>query len=344
MIADRNHKVIHYFDPLHLRRPVFKGNPTGAAHKLKCYISECAKNDHLCGFSDIENYQMILAHENPTFKDRLPLQLKGNGCAIHCISFAVDLMSGHHASLTDAQTEPLRKVLRALLNTSTPFGTTRSYKQEWEARDQNARTAARDFLDKMEIDISSDALSSKSDHREDKAQSVIQIHRPDLSTVHHSCSAETPMEELKTDSVSQVTPATPQSPATASIGNVCKTTTTSHHNLDQQGETHEIEELSKDDAMDIDAHIDGEAKGEDPSSIRNEEQEPSNSDHQTPPQIQAKVNTVQAVISRLDDQKIKEPVNEKGSRKRQSEEGNEPARKAKKNITVAKLAQRKNGP
>ena len=54
MIADRNHKVIHYFDPLHLRRPVFKGNPTGAAHKLKCYISEYAKNDHLCGFSDIE--------------------------------------------------------------------------------------------------------------------------------------------------------------------------------------------------------------------------------------------------------------------------------------------------
>ena len=51
---------------------------------------------------------------------------------------------------------------------------------------------------------------------------------------------------------------------------------------------------------------------------------------QTPPQIQAKVNTVQAVISRLDDQKIKEPVNEKGSRKRQSEEGSEPARKATK--------------
>ena len=293
---------------------------------------------------------MILAHENPTFKDRLPLQLKGNGCAIHCISFAVDVMSGHHASLTDAQTEPLRKVLRALLNTSTPFGTTRSYKQEWEARDQNARTAARDFLDKMEIDISSGTLSSQPDHREDKAQSVIQIHRPDLSTVHHSCSAETPMEELKTDSVSQVTPATPQSPATAGIGNMCKTTTTSHHNLDQQGELHEMEELSKDDAMDIDAHID-EAKGQDPSSIRNEAQaqEPSSSDHQTSPQVQVKTNTAHAVIvhpsppqmldkvdtvqattSRISDQTIKEHITEKGSRKRPAEEVSEPAGKAKK--------------
>ena len=93
MIADRNHKVIHYFDPLHLQRPVFKGNPIGAVHKLKCYISEFAKNEHRCAFSDIEKYQMILAHENPTVKDRLLLQLKGNRCAIYCISFAVDLMS-----------------------------------------------------------------------------------------------------------------------------------------------------------------------------------------------------------------------------------------------------------
>jgi hypothetical protein len=158
-----------------------------------------AKNDHLCGFSDIKNYQMILAHENPTFKDSLPLQLKGNGCAIHCISFAVDVMSGHHASLTDAQTEPLRKVLRALLNTSTPFGTTRSYKQEWEARDQSARIAAREFLDEMEIDICSSTHSNPSDHSEDKTQSVTQTRRPDQSAGLQSISAETPMEELNKD-------------------------------------------------------------------------------------------------------------------------------------------------
>ena len=91
-----------------------------------------------------------------------------------------------------------------------------------------------------------------------------------------------------------------------------------------------MEEPNKDDGMGIDAHISGNSNGRDPSNLRNEEQESSSSDRQTPPQVQAKVNTAQAVISRLDNQKIKEPIIEKGSRKRQSEEGNEPARKAKK--------------
>jgi hypothetical protein len=107
---------------------------------------------------------MILAHENPMFKDRLPLQLKGNGCAIHCISFAVDVMSGHHASLTDAQTEPLRKVLRAILNTSCPFGTGRSYRNEWEARaaamELKAKAAAQEQL---EMDVPQEAKTSEAD-------------------------------------------------------------------------------------------------------------------------------------------------------------------------------------
>jgi hypothetical protein len=159
MIADRNLKVIHYFDPLHLRRPVFKGNPTGAVHKLKCYISEYSKNDPLCSFSDIQDYQTILAHENPAFNDRLPLQLKGNGCAIHCISFSVYLMSGHHATLTYAQTEPLRKVLRALINTSSPFGTGRSYRQEWEARAAEKAAAQ----EQMEMDKPQEAMTGETD-------------------------------------------------------------------------------------------------------------------------------------------------------------------------------------
>ena len=54
------------------------------------------------------------------------------------------------------------------------------------------------------------------------------------------------------------------------------------------------EELNKDDCIDIDAHISGEPDGQDPSYFRNAEQEPSSSDRQTPPQVQAKVITVHA--------------------------------------------------
>ena len=49
-------------------------------------------------------------------------------------------------------------------------------------------------------------------------------------------------EEPKSASKSRATPATPQS-------TVCKTTSTSHHNLDQQGESQEMEELGKVDTV-----------------------------------------------------------------------------------------------
>ena len=139
-------------------------------------------------------------------------------------------MKGSHCPISDEQTKHLRKVLRARINTSHPFGNTRSYRQEW-----SARIAARDFLDEMEIDIYSGTLNSPSDHKDDMTQSVTQISRPNQSAVQPSISAKTPIEELKAASESQATPVTPQStdpPATAGIGNVCKTTTTSHHSSD----------------------------------------------------------------------------------------------------------------
>ena len=51
----------------------------------------------------------------------------------------------------------------------------------------------------MEIDTYSGALSSQSDHREDKTQSVTQTRRPDQSVVQPSISAETPMDDLNKD-------------------------------------------------------------------------------------------------------------------------------------------------
>ena len=64
-------------------------------------------------------------------------------------------MKGCHFPISDEQTKHLRKVLHALINTSQPFGTSRSHRQEW-----SARIAARDLFVEMEIDIYSGTLDS----------------------------------------------------------------------------------------------------------------------------------------------------------------------------------------
>jgi len=266
MVIDRQSKMIHYFDPFHLRNPYFKGDPEKAVKNLKSFLEEYTKEDPLSQFTDINDYTFLLAHENESFRDKLPLQLTGCGCAIHCISFAVDMMKGSHFPISDEQTKHLRKVLRALINTSQPFGTSRSHRQEW-----SARIAARDLFVEMEIDIYSGTLGS------------------------------------------------PLVPAPAGDGNACKTTTTSFYSTNgksnEQGEPHESPDQVPQDGMEI------------------EMQNGVNLDQQCESQEMEeldKVDTVQATISRISDETMEEPIIEKGSRKRQSEEGDEPARKAKK--------------
>ena len=90
-----------------------------------------------------------------------------------------------------------------------------------------------------------------------------------------------------------------------------------------------MEELNKYDGMDIDAHISGEANGQDESSLRHEQQEHSNAGQQTP-QALIKVNTVQTASPKPSDQKTKESITEKERKKRPSEGGGEPGKKARK--------------
>ena len=173
----------------------------------------------------------------------------------------------------------------------------------------------------MEIDISSATLSSQSDHREDKAQSVVQIHRPDLSAVHHSVSAETPMEELNKDDGMEIDAYSEQS---ASNGE------TAHQLPNQVGIISQVDDSGPKQEV-----ISCESNGQEASSDGIEEQENSDASHP----VQINRPCTQIVNQSSADPKIKEPTPETGSGKRPSE-AIEPSSKAAKRNGSNKEARR----
>ena len=90
--------------------------------KFKEYISAVSDGESV--FKDIFSYEEFLAHN---FFREIPIQKGGCGCAIHCLSFAANLMSGVHVRISDFQTKYLRVMFAALLNSTESFGPDKSH-------------------------------------------------------------------------------------------------------------------------------------------------------------------------------------------------------------------------
>ena len=106
------------------------GNPELAVIHLKEYISYVSDSNSM--FADIWQYSVSYAHEE--FRPwNLPRQYSGNGCALHCLSFAANMMSEQHVQVSDHDTDILRYMFRVLLNTSEPFGSACSHSSQADA-------------------------------------------------------------------------------------------------------------------------------------------------------------------------------------------------------------------
>ena len=103
---------------LDVKVPAYQGDPARSMQQMVEHIKTVSNASS--SFNDIDDYTMCLAHEHEAFKDRLPFQRGGRGSAIHCISFAADMMTGRHSPVSDAQTKHLRIILRVLMNTPNP--------------------------------------------------------------------------------------------------------------------------------------------------------------------------------------------------------------------------------
>ena len=106
---DRLIQLIIYYDPLCFRVEHFAGDPPGTVARLKTYL-QC-KGDEQSLFKDIGTYDLKLAHEWTSTST----QLRGQGCGIHCINFASNILTGSTMNITDDQTRFIRPLLQVLL-------------------------------------------------------------------------------------------------------------------------------------------------------------------------------------------------------------------------------------
>ena len=106
--VSRVSKQVLYFDPFHLRKPRYAGQPMYAMSRIKLFLQFCSDGQSL--FRDIGEYSSAVAHDVIPMR-RLPFQVGGNGCAMHCFAFAANLLSQKHVAISDANTEELRVIL-----------------------------------------------------------------------------------------------------------------------------------------------------------------------------------------------------------------------------------------
>ena len=118
-VVCREQAKIILFDPFHFSEVDMMGNPELAVIHIKEYISYVSDSSSL--FADVWHYSVSYAHEE--FRSwNLPRQKSGNGCALHCLAFAANMLSGKHVHISDTETKVIRSLFRILLNTSESFG------------------------------------------------------------------------------------------------------------------------------------------------------------------------------------------------------------------------------
>jgi hypothetical protein len=142
-VVCREQAKIILFDPFHFTEVDMMGNPELAMIHIKEYISYVSDSSSL--FADVWQYSVSYAHEE--FRPWiLPRQTYGNGCALHCLSFAANIMSEQHVRVSDHDTNTLRYMFRVLLNTSESFGPACSHSSQAGAHtlptDTHALTAS----------------------------------------------------------------------------------------------------------------------------------------------------------------------------------------------------------
>ena len=118
-VVCREQAKIILFDPFHFSEVDMMGNPELAVIHIKEYISYVSDSSSL--FADVWHYSVSYAHEEISHW-QLPWQHQGNGCALHCLSFAANMLSGKHVQITDSDTQVICSLFRILLNTSESFG------------------------------------------------------------------------------------------------------------------------------------------------------------------------------------------------------------------------------
>jgi hypothetical protein len=126
-VVCREQAKIILFDPFHFSEVDMMGNPELAVIHIKEYISYVSDSSSL--FADVWHYSVSYAHEEISHW-QLPWQLQGNGCALHCLSFAANMLSGKHIQITDSDTQVIRSLFRILLNTSESFGPVYSHSSQ----------------------------------------------------------------------------------------------------------------------------------------------------------------------------------------------------------------------
>ena len=103
--------------------------------QVKGFITHSCDSSSL--FSNINEFSEEIAHE--VFAHwLLPSQFKDNGCALHCIAFAANLLADHHVHISDSDTKLIRSIIHCCLNSSDAFGTVSSHQQSLLELQQSA--------------------------------------------------------------------------------------------------------------------------------------------------------------------------------------------------------------
>ena len=95
--------------------------------RIKLFLQSCSDGQSL--FKDIDEYTSAIAQDVLPWR-RLPFQAGGNGCALHCIAFAANLLTQHHVRFTDADTVEMRMVVSSVLWSEKDLGAITSHENE----------------------------------------------------------------------------------------------------------------------------------------------------------------------------------------------------------------------